>query len=440
MGRLENFVLHLKPHKMVSRGGSSFIEFDSKNSHTVSPAVANFLSYSNGGYSLKEVFLILLQKGEAFSVQETLETLKVFANQGLINNASKFLETLKGSKSQFNANAVHRDYDQSYFSVERVVALIQKTTLFLKCDGDAAETLLESATLERWNQGDQPIVRGTRSSDFFILLSGEVGVFSGYDLLAELGPLSVFGESAAVFNQERNADVICTANAWALRVDASKVLDTEGPDSLEVFKGLKSRLILNKTLSSNPLFSSLPTDVMQFFISHCQVEKYPKERPVVTQGEPSSDFYFILKGSVSVVKDGIPVVSLKEGDHFGEVAALYQEPRSASVITESECVFLTLSQKSLFEVFCSHFKLATEIEKKATERRNSTSNLLEIFDTPLVSDEATNGDDEKSLITHNSMLVDDDVIEATCTNFNLEMIDFSSNILADQDEDDTMTS
>jgi CRP-like cAMP-binding protein len=70
---------------------------------------------------------------------------------------------------------------------------------------------------------------------------------------------------------------------------------------------------------------------------------------VVYRGETSSAAYFILKGSVGVgfIKDGEYVILnyLKEGDFFGEVAALTGSARTANVITEEDSSFLILSAK-----------------------------------------------------------------------------------------------
>jgi CRP-like cAMP-binding protein len=210
-----------------------------------------------------------------------------------------------------------------------------------------------------------------------------------------------------------------------LQIDANKIIDTKSPESFEAFKGLKSRLILNQTLAANPLFRSLPTDVMQFFISKCRIEKYGREQVVIEQGETSGDFYFILQGSVSIVKDGIPVTSLAEGDHFGEVAAMFREPRTATVLCETACTFLVLNQKSLMEVLASHFRLAIDIEKTARHRKKSTSNILQIFETVDTSEEDTHVSYQEF---SDSLGIDEDFLDASQSNFELELVDFSISV------------
>jgi CRP-like cAMP-binding protein len=67
---------------------------------------------------------------------------------------------------------------------------------------------------------------------------------------------------------------------------------------------------------------------------------------VVYRGETSDMAYFILKGSVGVglirAQEYIILEYKREGDFFGEVAALKEMPRTANIITEEDCEFLVI--------------------------------------------------------------------------------------------------
>ncbi len=422
MGRLENFIPKLEKFKIEEGGGIAVVQFNGKDSFPVGPETLSFLKQINGHLSLREIFLFLNEKKAFFSIDKCIEMLRHLGNLGVMDNADDFFHVLHGSKAGRSHNPKASRLKEDYFSQERLIALIQKTTLFLQCDRSIAESILKESKLLKVPAGEKLINQGTKSTYFFVLLAGEVGVFRGSECLASLGPLTVFGESAAIFNQPRNADVKTQEESWVLRIDASQIVDTKSPESFEAFKGLKSRLILNQTLAANPLFRSLPTDVMQFFISKCRIEKYGREQIVIEQGETSGDFYFILKGSVSVIKDGIPVTSLGEGNHFGEVAAMFNEPRTATVLCETSCAFLVLNQKSLMEVLASHFRLAVDIERTAKLRRNSKGNVLQIFEDI----DSTEEDTAVTVVEFSgSMAIDEDFLEASQSNFEMELVDFS---------------
>jgi len=421
MGRLENFIPVLK--RGCVSGDESNLKLVSPRGNPIAldSTTAAFVRQINGHLSLKEIFLFLNSKGESFSIKNCLNLLSEMGEEGLLHNEEDYYRI--NSKNDRSRDS--QKWDSSHFSQERMISLLQKTTLFMKCDREAAVNILKNSELVHLADSVKLLSEGTKSSHFYVLLAGEVGIFRSGECLAHLGSLSVFGESAAIFNQTRNADVITTQESWLLQIDASELVDRNSPESFEVFKGLRSRLILNHTLSATPLFAKVPSDIMQFFISKCRIEKYTREHVIIEQDESGGDFYFILQGSVSVVKSGMPVTSLSEGNHFGEVAALFDLPRTATIITESDCTFLVLSQKRLFEVLSSHFRLAIDIEKIAEKRRDSKSTLLELFDDAK-SFQNKELDDLSLVNTNPALFADASFIETSQTHFHLEVVDFSN--------------
>ncbi len=79
---------------------------------------------------------------------------------------------------------------------------------------------------------------------------------------------------------------------------------------------------------------------------------------VVYRGETSDAAYFILKGSVGAgyIKDNEYVILnyLREGDFFGEVAALTGMQRTANIITEEDSEFLIIPSKVLKQLAKRH--------------------------------------------------------------------------------------
>jgi CRP-like cAMP-binding protein len=83
--------------------------------------------------------------------------------------------------------------------------------------------------------------------------------------------------------------------------------------------------------------------------SETLVAEAPAGKVVTYRGEESDAAYFILKGSVGAgfIKDEEYVILryMREGEFFGEVAALTEMSRTANIIAEEDSEFLILPSK-----------------------------------------------------------------------------------------------
>jgi MFS family permease len=102
-------------------------------------------------------------------------------------------------------------------------------------------------------------------------------------------------------------------------------------------------------IKHRPEMGGMSPEERQRLASETLVANAPGGKIVVYRGESSDAAYFILSGSVGVgyIKDEEYIILnyLKEGDFFGEVAALTGRARTANVITEEESQFLIIPSK-----------------------------------------------------------------------------------------------
>jgi len=71
---------------------------------------------------------------------------------------------------------------------------------------------------------------------------------------------------------------------------------------------------------------------------------------IMREGEPNDRIHFILDGSVEVLKDGVQLACLGEGDTFGEMEFLDVMPAAATVRALCPATVATISNHALHEL------------------------------------------------------------------------------------------
>lgn len=72
---------------------------------------------------------------------------------------------------------------------------------------------------------------------------------------------------------------------------------------------------------------------------------------VVSQGDVGNTLYVVVQGQVTVIVDGQEVATIDEGGHFGELALVDTEPRSADIVANGFGHLLAVERDALRE-FC----------------------------------------------------------------------------------------
>ncbi len=103
-----------------------------------------------------------------------------------------------------------------------------------------------------------------------------------------------------------------------------------------------------KTLRFLAFFKDFSDDEITEVVNASEWKEYEKGEIIVTEGEQETAFYIIAKGGVEVVKDGRVVGMMKQGDCFGEIAFLTQQPRNATIVARTDVSLMSVSN-SLME-------------------------------------------------------------------------------------------
>jgi CRP/FNR family transcriptional regulator, cyclic AMP receptor protein len=98
-----------------------------------------------------------------------------------------------------------------------------------------------------------------------------------------------------------------------------------------------------QVLREVPLFADLSDRHLRGVSRLAMVAAFREGAIVVREGARGHSFFVVLDGRARVERAGASVATLATGDHFGEMALLDGEPRSASVIAETDLTTLRIA-------------------------------------------------------------------------------------------------
>jgi len=134
-----------------------------------------------------------------------------------------------------------------------------------------------------------------------------------------------------------------------------------------------------------PLFSQLAETELSRLADVSRERSYPKNSVILFEDDPGDALYMVVAGQVKVVligEDGREVILsvLREGDFFGEMALLDDQPRSAHVIAMQDSNLLVLRredfQRKLQETPTIAFGLLAELSKRLRRADDKIGGLV----------------------------------------------------------------
>jgi len=122
-----------------------------------------------------------------------------------------------------------------------------------------------------------------------------------------------------------------------------------------------------------PLFSDLSAAELARFAEVTREREYPKNSVILFEDDPGDALYVVSGGQVKVVligEDGREVILsvLNDGDFFGEMSLIDDEPRSAHVIAMRDSRLLVLRRDDFQQQIQQHPSIALKVLKVMVQR------------------------------------------------------------------------
>jgi flavin reductase (DIM6/NTAB) family NADH-FMN oxidoreductase RutF len=102
-------------------------------------------------------------------------------------------------------------------------------------------------------------------------------------------------------------------------------------------------------LARAPVFSAMSPELLEPILASGKESAFEEGETLVREGEPGDRMYVVLEGQVRVERGGRLLVTLGEGEFFGEVAVLDGRPRSADVVAATAGRALSIGREVLRE-------------------------------------------------------------------------------------------
>ncbi|MBI1722533.1 MAG: Crp/Fnr family transcriptional regulator [Gemmatimonadetes bacterium] len=122
-----------------------------------------------------------------------------------------------------------------------------------------------------------------------------------------------------------------------------------------------------------PLFTDLSEAELARFAEVTREREYPKNSVILFEDDPGDALYIVSTGQVKVVligEDGREVILsvLDDGDFFGEMALIDDEPRSAHVIAMRDSHLLVLRREDFQTQLEQHPQIALKVLRVLVQR------------------------------------------------------------------------
>jgi len=139
-----------------------------------------------------------------------------------------------------------------------------------------------------------------------------------------------------------------------------------------------------KSLSGIALFEGLDEPDIRALEARCRWRRYRIGERVLDSGSASRDVYFVVGGAVSIVNFSlsgkeVTLATAKAGSYFGELAAIDNQPRSASVVAVEASLIAIMPAQSFIDLLNSRAEVTFRVAKRLAEIvRLSDQRIMEL--------------------------------------------------------------
>jgi serine/threonine protein phosphatase PrpC/CRP-like cAMP-binding protein len=193
------------------------------------------------------------------------------------------------------------------------------------------------------------------AGDRFLLCTDGLSQYFEDDLTGLADTIALTDANAAV------KKLIDTANERGGSDNITVLLMTAGQAGARDEDRAKKLQLRREILARMPLFRPLNDREILRVLQVTDVVSYTDSEAVITEGEKGEELYIVLEGTVDVIRGDAKLTVLSPGEHFGEMALIRSQPRSATVKSSGTSELMVIRRTDFFEILRNEHQLAVKL-------------------------------------------------------------------------------
>ncbi|HEY5962311.1 MAG TPA: cyclic nucleotide-binding domain-containing protein [Polyangiaceae bacterium] len=193
------------------------------------------------------------------------------------------------------------------------------------------------------------------AGDRFLLCSDGLSGYFEEDV-EDLGRMMSQPDEAAAVKT-----MIDSANHRGGKDNITAVLVCYGDSSKRDESRARRVQLKREILARMSLFRALNDREILRLLQVVEVVAFKDEDIVIREGDRGEELFIVLTGSVKVKRGETLLATLGPGDHFGEMALVRSQPRSATVVSDLDSELMVVRRSDFFEILRSEHQLAVKL-------------------------------------------------------------------------------
>lgn len=252
--------------------------------------------------------------------------------------------------------------------------------------------------VESEKSGKQGLFGKRVAHRMYWLGSGEVALSANGKSLDTIRAGEIFGEMAVICDSSagstRSATATAKTDCQAFSLDAAE-LQTALQSTPEfalmlmsvMFERLRfvaARLATRKTApgartareAASATFTPPVLAQLEAALQHATTVRFDSGKFIMREGEAGFSMYVVMEGTVGIFIRDSEVETVNAGGTFGEMALVDQSPRTASAISQTDCVLLSLNRHALVALIKSRPAVGVALLRAIADRLRHMNSLL----------------------------------------------------------------